>query len=340
MKKRITLLFSSMTFACISIILSSCAFGLQPLPDTIQAQLNDAIDQGMDGVIICVNQPDDIQLYSAGWKNRENQIPADPNALFKIASISKLYIAAATTQLIADEKLSLDKTLAEYIPEVSGRIEYADQITLKMMLQHRSGILDYSAEPAVPNETFDDFLSFAARIYDKSAVFEPNKKYQYSNTNFLLIGEILDRTLGYSHHTYIRDELLTPLGLSNTYNIPAEANMEELMSGYLRGYEPDVKDWEFPLPGGSMIATAEDVSIFLRALIDGSLLSPEEQTIYKSVYPYEHTGWLPGYTSIARYHSDIDAVVVQFVNTSGKEIYWLELKRLYKRIVRILESSY
>ena len=88
-----------------------------------------------------------------------------------------------------------------------------------------------------------------------------------------------------------------------------------------------------------MIATAEDVSIFLRALIDGSLLSQEEQTIYKSVYPYEHTGWLPGYTSIARYHADIDAVVVQFVNTSGKEIYWLELKRLYKRIVKILESS-
>ena len=113
--------------------------------------------------------------------------------------------------------------------------------------------------------------------------------------------------------------------------------MEELMSGYLKGWEPDVKDWEFPLPGGSMIATAEDVSIFLRALIDGTLFSPEEQAIYTSVYPYEHTGWLPGYTSIARYHPDIDAVVVQFVSTSGKEIFWLELNRLYKRIVRIIE---
>ena len=89
-----------------------------------------------------------------------------------------------------------------------------------------------------------------------------------------------------------------------------------------------------------MIATAQDVSIFLRALIDGTLLSPEEQAIYTSVYPYEHTGWLPGYTSIARYHPDIDAVVVQFVNTSGKEIYWLELKRLYNHIVRIIEMNY
>ena len=338
MKKRFTPIISSMATAYVAFFLSGCAVGLQPLPDTVQEQINDAVDQGMDGVIVCVNRPDDIQLYAAGWKNREDQVPADPHALFKIASISKLYIAAATTRLIADEKLSLDKTLAEYLPEVAGRIEFADQITLKMMLQHRSGILDYGFEPEIDGETFDDYLSFAARVYDKPAVFKPNKKYRYSNTNYLLIGEIIDRTLGYSHHIYIRDELLTPLGLSNTYNVPGEVDMKEVMSGYLKGWEPDVKDWEFPLPGGSMIATAEDVSVFLRALIDGSLLSPEEQAIYTSVYPYEHTGWLPGYTSIARYHPDIDAVVVQFVSTSGKEIYWLELKSLYKRIVRILEK--
>lgn len=328
----------SIAYAYVMVFLSGCAFGLQPLPNSVQEQLNDAVEQGMDGVIVCVNRPDDIQLYASGWKNRADQIPADPHALFKIASISKLYIAAATTRLVADEKLALDKTLAEYIPEVTNRIGFADQITLRMMLQHRSGILDYSSEPEVAGEIIDDYLSFAARIYDKPAVFEPNKKYRYSNTNYLLIGEILDRTLGYSHHTYIKEELLTPLGLSHTYNIPAEVTMEDLMSGYLKGWEPDVRDWEFPLPGGSMIASAEDVSIFLRALIDGTLFSPEEQVIYSSVYTYEHTGWLPGYTSIARHHPQMDAVVVQFVNTSGKEIYWLELKRLYKRIVRILEN--
>ncbi len=325
----IWLLFLSLT-GCIS---------LTPLPDSIQQQIEDGVEQGMDGVIICVNDPEGIALYSAGWKNRENQIPADPHALFKIASISKLYIAAATSKLIAIEQMSLEGTLAEYIPEVTNKIPNANQITLRMMLQHRSGILDYSSEPQIDGEAFDDYLSFAARIYDKPAVFAPNKKYRYSNTNYLLIGEIIDRTLGYSHHTYISNEILSPLGLNNTYNVPSEVDMEELMSGYLKGWEPDVKDWEFPLPGGSMIATAEDVSIFLRALIDGTLFTPEEQSIYTSVYPYEHTGWLPGYTSIARYHGDIDAVVVQFVSTSGKEIYWLELERTYKRIVRILEKK-
>ena len=312
---------------------------MEPLPDSIQDQIEDGVDRGMDGVIVCVNDPEGITLFSAGWKNRENQIPADPHALFKIASISKLYIAAATSKLVANQQLSLESTLADHIPEVVTRIPYADQITLKMMLQHRSGILDYSFQPEVTGETFSDYLSFAARIYDKPAVFEPGKKYSYSNTNFLLLAEIIDRTLGYSHHVYIRDEILSSLGLHNTYNVPEEVDMEEMMSGYLKGWEPDLKDWDFPLPGGSMIATAEDVSIFLRALIDGTLLSPAEQAIYSKVYPYEHTGWLPGYTSIARYHSDMDAVVVQFVSTSGKEIYWLELEKTYRRVVRILEKK-
>ncbi|MGB8716617.1 MAG: hypothetical protein WCD66_09690, partial [Rhodanobacteraceae bacterium] len=68
---------------------------------------------------------------------------------------------------------------------------------------------------------------------------------------------------------------------------------------------------------GSMVATAQDVGIFLRALNDGSLLNDDEQAIYSSIYEYGHTGWLRGYYRIARYHKDIDAVVVQFVNTAG-----------------------
>ena len=330
---------SSIAFAYVMVLMSGCTMRLQSLPNTVEEQLKDAVYHGMDGIIVCVNRPGDNQLYAAGWKNREAQIPANPQTLFKIASISKLYIAAAATLLISEEKLSLDQTLAELIPEVEGKIEYANEITLKMMIQHRSGILDYGFQPEVAEESFTDYLSFAARVYDKPAVFIPNKKYRYSNSNYLLLGEIMDRTLGYSHHIYIREEILKPLGLNNTYNVPSEVDMEEVMSGYLRGLESDVKDLEYPLPGGSMIATAEDVSIFLRALIDGTLFSPEEQAIYTSVYPYEHTGWLPGYTSIARYDADMDAVVVQFVNTSGKEIYWLELKGVYRRIVRILERE-
>jgi hypothetical protein len=86
-----------------------------------------------------------------------------------------------------------------------------------------------------------------------------------------------------------------------------------------------------------MVATAEDVGIFLRALNDGSLLNDDEQAIYSSVYEYGHKGWLLGYQSIARYHEDIDAVVVQFVNTTGGDSELVALV-VYNRIVRILRK--
>ena len=116
-----------------------------PLPDTVQEQVNEAIGLGFDGIIVYVDQSGKAPaFYSAGWKNKVTQEPADPHALFKIGSISKLYIATAVAKLVNNESLSLDETLADYLPELVGRIEYADQITLRMMVQHRSGIPNFA----------------------------------------------------------------------------------------------------------------------------------------------------------------------------------------------------
>ena len=87
-----------------------------------------------------------------------------------------------------------------------------------------------------------------------------------------------------------------------------------------------------------MVATARDVGVFLRALNDGSLLSDSEQALYTSVYEFGHKGWVLGYQCIARYYADIDAVVVQFVNTTGEHS---ELTALVvdRRIVQILREK-
>lgn len=98
-----------------------------------------------------------------------------------------------------------------------------------------------------------------------------------------------------------------------------------------------------------MISTAEDVGVFLRALNDGRLLNDDEQAIYTSLYEYEHTGWVPGYFSIARYHPEMDMIVVQFVSTTGGDTWGLAnviggkatalSNIIYGRIVRILDRS-
>jgi len=312
---------------------------ITPLPNTVQEQVNDAIGYGLDGIVVYVDQAGKPpELYAAGWKNRENKVPADPKALFKIASISKLYVAVAVAKLVNDKHLSLDKTLADYLPELAGRIENADKITLRMLVQHRSGIPNFTDTPGYWKDPSKDNKKTLDLVLDKPADFEPGKKYGYSNTNYLLIGEILDKTLGYSHHQYIKKEILMPLKLNHTYSLLSEVNLDDVMSGYSVGYDGDLKNNDFTNPSGSMVATAEDVGIFLRALNDGSLLNDKEQAIYSSIYKYEHTGLLPGYSSIARYYKDIDTVVVQFVNTSGG-YSWNVSEVVYNRIVKILRRQ-
>lgn len=331
-------IFQAVVLVFVILFVPGC-ISLKPLQDTVQSEIEDALDRGFDGIIVYVDQNGDSANYAAGWKNRESKDPADPFSLFKIASISKLYIAAAATKILYDDSLSLDKTLVEYLPNLDGRIENAETITLRMLLQHRSGIPDFLDHPDFPwgeppmstRETLD-------LVLDMPAEFGPDKRRKYSNTNYLLVGEILDSTLGYSHHQYIKREILLPLELYNTYSLLSEVNLDDVMSGYFVGYDLDIKQNEYIIPGGSMVATAEDVGTFLRALIDGSLFNEEEQEIYSSVYEYEHTGELPGYQSIARYHEDIDAVVIQFINTSGGNS-WSKSESVYKRTIRILKRG-
>ena len=308
-----------------------------PVPDTVQEQVDEAVDYGLDGIIIYIDQAGKPPtLYTAGWKNKATHTPADPQALFKIASISKLYMAAATAKLVNDQRLSLDDTLANLLPELVGRIEYADQITLRMLLQHRSGIPNFTDDEAFSwADPPTDTNQYLGLVLDDPADFKPDTNYSYSNTNYLLIGKVLDKVLGYDHQQYIKSEILVPLGLTHTYGTLSQADFEKVVSGYDDHNDVDLKGLDYISPGGTMVATAQDVGIFLRALNDGSLLDPDEQAIYSSIYEYEHTGWLPGYESIARYHQDIDTVVIQFVNSTGGDT-WTVSEIVYNRIVDIL----
>tara|TARA_R110000744_G_scaffold208401_1_gene327051 strand:- start:20916 stop:21965 length:1050 start_codon:yes stop_codon:yes gene_type:complete len=308
-----------------------------PLPGTVQEQLNEAIDHGFDGIIVYVDQAGKPpELYAAGWHDRENKIPAYPQALFKIASITKLYVAVAVAKLVKDQRLSLDTTLAEYFPELADRIENADRITLRMMVQHRSGIPNFVAHPDYwtnPPKNKQETLEYAL---DLPADFEPGEDSGYSNTNYMLISDLIDKTQGYPHQEYIKKEILTPLELDHTFGSLSEVNIDSVMSGYYVGVEEDFKTEDT----GLMLATAEDVGIFLRALNDGSVFNEGEQEIYSSIYGYEHAGLLVGYQSIAKYDKDIDTVVIQFNNTTNFDGYnWNLAEIVYNRIVKIVRRK-
>jgi CubicO group peptidase (beta-lactamase class C family) len=310
---------------------------LTPIPDTVQNQVNAAIGMGFDGIIVYVDEAGQAPaFYTAGYKNTENKIPTDPHALFKIASVSKLYDAVAITKLVHEGHLSLDSTLAFYMPELVGHIEYAEKITLRMMVQHRSGIPNLTNTPDFwinPPKSNEEALE---RVLDLPASFKPDTDYEYSNTNYLLITMLIEKVSGKRKFQYIKEKILDPLGLKNTYGSIHDVNVDEVMSGYYVGVEEDIKSADY----GSMLATADDVGTFVRALNNGSVFNEGEQEIYASIYVFDHTGLIPGYQTIAKYHKDLDAVVVQFTNTTDFDGYnWSLSEIVYHRIVKILRRE-
>lgn len=307
-----------------------------PLPDTVEEQLDEAIGHGFEGMIVYVDQAgQQPQYYASGWHNRETKTPAKPQALFKIASISKLYDAVAVTKLVGAERLSLDKTLAEYLPELKGDIENADKITLRQMIQHRSGIPNFTDTPKFWEDPIKTYEENLALIEGKPANFEPGEDYEYCNTNYLLINKIMDDVLSYANFQFIQEEILIPLNLNNTFASLSQVNIDSVMSGYHVGYPYDVKENDY-----GMHATAEDVGTFLRALNDGSLFDEGEQEIYSSIYQYEHSGWVPGYQSFAKYHKDLDAVIIAFYNTTDPKLYnWNLSEIINKRIYKIVKKQ-
>ncbi|WP_299769003.1 serine hydrolase domain-containing protein [uncultured Pseudoteredinibacter sp.] len=306
------------------------------MPATIQEQVDEAIGHGFDGMIVYVDQAGKPPaFYTGGWKDRVSKVAADPHALFKIASISKLYVAVSITKLAKSDRLNLDDSVADYFPEYADQLSQADKITVRMLVQHRSGIPDFTYHPDYWGDEQSNRLTPMKFALDMPIRFNPGESYQYSNTNYFLLRNIIQKVLGYSHHQYIQEEILNPLGLKNTFSSIKDVDLERVMSGYYAGVEDDFKEND-----NGMLASAEDVGLFLRALNKGTVFKPGEKALYDTLYVYEHGGLVPGYQSLAEYHEDIDTVVVQFINTTDFTGYeWNLSEIVLGRIVKILKQD-
>ena len=192
----------------------------------------------------------------------------------------------------------------------------------------------------VPNFTDQPGFDWASNdidvfslMLDKPADFKPDTDYAYSNSNYLLLTQIMNNVLGYDYTQFIQANILKPLALKHTFFSIHDVDMDELMSGYYVGYDDDLKYLD-----QGYVASARDVGVFIRALNEGTLFTAEEADIYASLYDYGHTGWVLGYSSIARYHKDTDTVVIQFTNTTGDDRVLLT-QIIYARILDILNKA-
>lgn len=230
-------------------------------PTSVQDILDNAVKNGIDGVFVYINQTNKInEGYASGLQDKTTQLPANAHSLFKIASISKLFIAVSAVKIAVEGQLSLNDTLAAWLPELAGRIENSSTITIEHLIQHRSGIADFDSQLGFSwQNSHTDIERTLLYALDKPADFSPDYRYEYSNTNYLLLAKILDKALGYSHQIYIRENILSPLSMNNTYLMMSEIDSSLLAKGYWDNIERSTQD--YVIPGGSMISTVKDIAV-------------------------------------------------------------------------------
>ncbi|MEW2526360.1 serine hydrolase domain-containing protein [Streptomyces sp. NPDC047071] len=250
-----------------------------------------------------------VGLGSAGTRllNGEGgRIPA--NARFPIWSQTKQMVATVVLQLVAEGELGVDDKLGDLLPEVVERdlVTRADEITVRQMLRHTSGIPDwYAGEPnpdgSEGDPSFDVFdfttpyrpLDLVKWSRDRPRTGEPGEKWVYSNTNYTLLGLIIERLTGHDLATELRSRLFGPLKMTKTY---LRVRPPEGVKGpHGHGYYPDadgrlrdVDRFNASLTGagaGGVVSTAHDVSAFNRAFTQGKLLPPELQPILTDRLP-------------------------------------------------------
>jgi D-alanyl-D-alanine carboxypeptidase len=209
--------------------------------------------------------------------NGTDTVLSNEKSRYRIGSISKMFTAVMIFQLIEEEKLSLSDKLDEFFPQIPN----ADNITIKHLLGHQSGLFDITDEPGFREWKVDmkmekELLNI---IIKNSPVFEPGAETQYSNSNFILLGRIVSSLTGTSYQNALEKRITSKLDLKDTYLGTGfvDSSKNEVSSFFYTGKWQPEPETHLSLPGGagSLISTPADLTKFITALFELVLVSQE-----------------------------------------------------------------
>ena len=316
--------------------------------DTYQSVIDSYIKKGIIGTSIYVKDNNGIWIGAGGKADILSNIDVDKGDQFMIASITKVFTATVLFSLVDNGILSIDDNISEWIPSsIANNIENANEATIADLLSHKSGIADYYTtkfEMARYNTEHnywvqEDILKY---VYGKKASFPVGQKYSYSNTNFLLLGMIIENAANMTLKDAYDKYLFLPLELENAYyGTGRDAASTSLISGYYNLYGNGFilsdflyKD-ELSTGDGGIIINPQDLGRFFDELMQGNLLSEASLMKMQDWFDiggnrkngfgleyfenehgisYGHTGGADGFTSVAHYYPNEDITVIILLN--------------------------
>ncbi|MFE9663124.1 serine hydrolase [Streptomyces sp. NPDC005955] len=280
-----------------------------------QRALDDLVRQGAPGVIAQVRTGDRVWNGTAGVADRTTGEARAANERFRIASITKTFVAATLLDQEADGLLSLDDTVEKWLPGVvRGNGNDGRAITVRQLLNHSSGLREYMSDPEYRRKFFTkEYLTSRYEAWPPLRTvrvglahrpdFAPGDRHAYSNTGYVLAGMIIEKTSGNPYAQEIRERVLKPLGLrhttlpGNTVTIPGpHPRMYSFLSDDPQATEiHDVTEQNASqaFGDGDIISTTGDVNRFLQGLLAGRLLPRKQLDAMKRMLP--NAGPVQGY---------------------------------------------
>ena len=315
---------------------------------------------GAPGAIVFVRAPSATRSAVSGFSNLEPRVPMRATDRFRVASITKTFVAAIVLQLEAEGKLDIDDPVERWLP---GRVPNGPSITLRELLSHTSGIFNYTDDQAFiggiisnPSRAWSpgELLSVA---FSHAALFAPGTNWSYSNTNFILLGLVIEAATGKPIEQELQQRIFGPLALGAT-SFPTGLSVDgPFVHGYLGGTP------EFPTPGssfldvtpllsptwawaaGGIVSTAANVTTFYAALLKGRVLPAAQLAEMKAPSPVVgtyglgltltstrcgravgHDGDFPGYRSIVLATPNGRREAVVMINVDESRVPWSRLE--------------
>jgi D-alanyl-D-alanine carboxypeptidase len=293
----------------------------------VQRALDEMARTGAQGVQLRVNDGRREFTARSGTARVDSPRPVPTDGRFRIGSITKTFVSTVVLQLVGEGKVELDAPVARYLP---GLLPDGDRITVRQVLQHTSGLFNYtSALPLDP----DGLLEFRYRTFTPTELvamatarpldFEPGTRWSYSNTNYVVAGMLVEKVTGKPYEVAVGQRVLRPLGLRST-SVPGTRTdvPGPHAHGYIRagGEVVDITEINpsVAYAAGEMISTTADLDRFADALLDGRLLRPAQQAELTATLPFSggyglgitseqlpcgvtiwgHSGGIPGYASL------------------------------------------
>lgn len=208
-----------------------------------------------------------------GAADLEASTPANENTAFQIASVTKQFTAAGVMLLVEDGKLKLDDPLGKYVADAPAKWS---GITIRQLLNQVSGIPNYTAGGKLVNDKRYTRPEIIALVKDEPQRFEPGTKWEYSNTNYFLLGMVIEKVSGKSYPEFMQERIFKPLGMTSTVINTSGLKIKNSASGYRRvsgnWEKAKLDDPSQPFAAGAIVSTPADMAKWAIAVSEGKLL--------------------------------------------------------------------